>query len=146
MKLIVEATVAGKSQVLADGLVRVHVTDMATGATVGRLSLTEGVWVWMRDWISAAVSMGVIGPGMDMEIMVREREHSAENGKRRETMRGRLLEAVEKRAGMTEDAAAGAGDMDSRSDTQDDRGATRSGRIGPLWRQMQEQKSKKKGN
>lgn len=146
MKLIAEAIVAGKSQVLADGLVRVHVTDTLTGATVGRLSLTEVVWVWIRDWISAAASMGIIGPGMDMEIEVREREHRADDGKRPETMRGRLLEAVEKRAGMPQDAAAGVGAMESQSDTQDDRGVTKNGRIGPLWRQMQEQKSKKRGN
>ena len=142
MKLIVEATVAGKSQVLADGLVRVHVTDMATGATVGRLSLTEGVWTWMRDWIIAAESMGVIGPGVDMEIEVREREHSPDDGKRSETMRGRLLaavgEAAEKRDRIGQDAATGTGAAETQSDARDKRGEARKGQIGALWQQVQQ--------
>ena len=146
VKLIVEAIVAGRSQVLADGLVRVHVTDTLTGATVGRLSLTEGVWTWMRDWIIAAESMGVIGPGMDMEIMVREREHRVGDGKRAETMRGRLLEAVEKRAGMTEDATAGKGSAENQPGARDGQGAIKSGRVGLLWRRVQEHKSKNRGN
>ena len=138
MKLIVEAIVAGKSRVLADGLVRVTVTETIESKVVGRLSLTVEIWTRLRDWIVAAADMGIIGAGMDMEITVREREHSVEGGKRPETMRGRLLEAVEISAGVDQDAAAVGKGAENQSDTQDEQGATKAGRIGPLWQQVQQ--------
>ena len=148
MKLIVEAIVAGKSRVLADGLVRVTVTTVTTvtesteSKVVGRLSLTAELWTKLRDWIIAAAGMGIIGAGMDMEIEVREREHSVGDGKRPETMRGRLLEAIgeaaEKRAGMAQDVAATGKATENQAETQDGQGAVKRGRVGVLWQQVQQ--------
>ncbi len=144
MKLIVEATVAGKSQVLADGLVRVHVTRGTDGAVVGRLSLTAELWEWVRDWAQAAGDMGVIGPGMGAEIEIREHEHSAASGKRAETMRGRLLEAAGEAAARAEGSGEGkgTGNAPTSQDEAPGQGQRKHG-IGGLYRQVQMQASKK---
>lgn len=129
MKLILDATVAGKSQVLADGLVRVHVTDAGTGATVGRLSLTAELWEWVKLWAVEGMLAG-------WEIEIREQAHEPDRGKRPETMRGRLLEAVEIAA------EGGNGGKDAAAGEDGGKGSTVAGktRISPLFKQLQEHK------
>ena len=131
---------------------RVHVTDAETQATVGRLSVTVAIWELLRDWITAAKDLGE-NIGADIEI--REREHQADLGKRPQTMRGRLLEAVDEaskqaREGIRDGAQAGQdatsenGQGKGATDTRDARGGTKAGRIGPLWRGIQARKGRPK--
>jgi hypothetical protein len=182
MKLILEATVAGKSQVLADGLVRIHVIEIiprqcaavpdsgqcrntATGRglfaglceshqpppsndprdrhrnwpnggqtverNIGRLSMTAELWTWVRDWIRAAVELGLV------EIDVHEIEYRPDHAKRPETMRGRLLDAVENRARTVGDAPGDTQGPKQGQQPQDEADEARKHKISRLFKEVQ---------
>ena len=129
MKLLLEATVAGKSDVLAAGMVRVNVTGVDSGKSIGKLTMTVDLWEWIRDWITAANNLGVPG----IEIQVQEIEHRPEAAGQAKTMRGRLLEAVQIAAGKPQspqDANQAPGVGKGSRETPE-------GKISPLWREFQ---------
>jgi len=137
MKLKLEATVAGKSQVLADGLVRVNVSG-ESGATVGKLSLAEPLWQWLRDWVKATAEMGLV------EIEVVEIEHRPEDMAKPGTMRGRLLEAAATAASNNASRIPqdGTGGIQGSTKSQKPQPGAIAGQIHGLYREVQRGKKR----
>ena len=135
MKLLLEATVAGKSDVLAAGMVRVNVTGAESGKVLGRVTLTVDLWEWIRSWITAANDLGVPG----IEIQVVEVEYRAEDRARPTTMRGRLLEAVETASERLQDDL---GDTEGRPGGSGLQGGGTGSRVSGLWKRVQNEKAK----
>ena len=134
MKLLLEATVADRSDALGDGLVRVHVTDADSGRVAGRLSVTVELWEWVKLWAEEARRAG-------WAIEIRERGHDPVKVAAPATMRGRLLAAASERVAQDRppERQDALGDQAGKGLDQPER----KGRVGALWKQVQERKKGK---